>query len=147
MSLMKRLLFEQADSRTRKILNEISDECNTVQRYARPPERFKLSLPEQELFFNRTLSLYLMCLDSNAILHVAYTHTHFISAAFLAEYTVEQVWDAFLYCWAADYNGFEIAIFVPYHFFLPHAIKGRPKLIPRVSPIENSAPSNADFKK
>ena len=110
MGLIKKSSPEQADQNTRRILKEISEACSTCQKYSRPPERFKVSLPNDEIIFNHTLALDLMWLNSKAVLHVVDTQTHFSSAAFLRGQTVEDVWDAFMFCWVTQYTGFPVKI-------------------------------------
>ncbi len=48
----------------------------------------------------------LMWIDKKAILHVLDLVTKFSSAIFLSNQTVEEVWDAFISCWASLYIGF-----------------------------------------
>ncbi len=110
MNLIKRASPNQADNATRKLLAEISDACSTCQHFARPPERFKVSIPEENIVFNHELALDLMWLDRKALLHVVDTQTHYMSAAFLKGQTVEDVWEAFLFCWVTLYTGFPLRI-------------------------------------
>jgi hypothetical protein len=45
--------------------------------------RFKVSIPEDDLVFGDEVSIDLMFLDGNAVLHVVDTATRFSAAAFL----------------------------------------------------------------
>jgi len=110
MALLKRGYPDQADSGTRKLLMEIAAACQTCQRFSRPPERFKVSIPEADIQFNQEVAIDLMYLNKHAVLHVVDTQTHFMSADFLRGGTVEDVWDSFITCWVTLYTGFPMKI-------------------------------------
>jgi hypothetical protein len=63
-------------------------------------------IPDEKLVFNDELSMDLLWLDSEPALHVVGTATKFGSAVFLEGQNVEQVWSAFLECWALVYTGY-----------------------------------------
>ena len=104
--LIKRARPHQADEKTHKLLSEITKSCKTCQTFSAPPQRFTVSLPPSEIYFNRQVALDLMWIERRAVLHVVDTETHFNAAVFLKKQTVEGVWDAFVSCWAAIYIGF-----------------------------------------
>lgn len=110
MKLIKRDSPDQADSSTRRMLQDIADSFQACQRHTRPPERFKVSIPEENIVFNQEVALDLMWLDGKALLHIVDTQTHFMSAAFLKGQTVEDVWETFVLCWATQYTGFTMRI-------------------------------------
>ena len=106
LALLKRSKLSDVDSNTKRMLEDISKNCTRCQTYAAKPERFKVSLPNDKVIFNREISLDLMWLDKKAVLHIADTDTHFSSATFLTGQTVEKVWEAFINCWTTLYTGF-----------------------------------------
>lgn len=105
-NLIKRAKPEHATPETRAMLEQIGKACETCQVFSAQPQRFRVSLPPNKIVFNKTVAMDLMWLDKKAVLHVVDTHTHFNSAAFLRGHTVEDVWNAFLKCWATIYVGF-----------------------------------------
>ena len=108
LSLIRRSNLEHIDKSTRTMLEEISQSCSTCQTFSRKPQRFKVSMPNEKVIFNREVALDLMWLDGKAILHVVDIDTSFNSAHFLKGQTVEHVWDAFLNCWTTLYVGHPI---------------------------------------
>lgn len=79
MALLKRSKLKDVDSSTKAMLQEISDSCSTCQTFSIKPQRFKVSLPNDKVIFNRAVALHLMWLDG----HAAYTWsilTHILAA-------------------------------------------------------------------
>lgn len=106
LSLIKRSNLTNVDANTKQILEEISQSCSTCQTFSSKPQRFKVSLPNEKIIFNREVALDLMWLENKAVLHVVDIDTHFNSAKILSGQTVESVWEAFLECWTTLYTGF-----------------------------------------
>lgn len=52
-ALIKRARPEQSNESTRKMLDEIRKSCETCQVYSAPPQRFTVTLPPDNLTFNR----------------------------------------------------------------------------------------------
>jgi len=112
-NVLKKARPNEADQETRDVLEQISDACNTCQRFGPAPVRFKATLPsEDEIVFGEELSIDLMFIDGKAILHIVDTATRFSAATFLdppnAEYgqSVNGVWLAFLETWCTLYTGY-----------------------------------------
>lgn len=107
-SLLKRSKLSNVDNNTRQMLDDISNACSTCQIFSAKPQRFKVSMPNEKVIFNREVALDLMWLDGKRTptLHIVDIDTHFNSAAILKGQTVEHVWDAFLTCWSTLYTGF-----------------------------------------
>ena len=109
-NLLKRSKVADVDSDTRRLLEEITKSCNTCATFSRPPQRFRVTIPPDEIVFNKEVALDLMWLEGKAVLHVVDCQTHFNSAAFLKGQSVEDVWDAFLRCWSSLYTGFPLKL-------------------------------------
>ena len=106
LNLFRRARPAGLDLRTRSILGEISESCDTYQRLGPKPIRFKATLPSvDDIIFGEELSIDLMFIDSEAILHVVDTAT-FSAATFLKEYgkSVEGIWLAFIEAWCNIYT-------------------------------------------
>lgn len=80
--------------------------CDTSQRNAGEPHRFRLSMTSNECLFNRLVSMDLMSMDSNTVLHVVDLDTRLGAACFLPGKSASQVWQCFLNIWASTYSGF-----------------------------------------
>ena len=109
LSFLKKARPSEFNGETRKILEEISSACNTCQRLGPKPLRFKGTLSSgEELIFGEELSIDLMFIDSEAILHIVDTATRFSAAVFLREYgqSVEGIWLAFIEVWRTMYAGY-----------------------------------------
>ncbi len=113
LNLLKLARPWETDSETKDILEEIKKNCETCQRFAPPPIRFKVTLPtEDELVFGDELSIDLMWIDGKATLHIIDTATRFSAATFLDSHgenfgqSVEGVWMAFVNTWCLMYTGY-----------------------------------------
>ena len=113
MQLIKQARPSEFNEETRKSLQEISDACDTCQRFGPRPLRFKATIPdENKLVFGQELSIDLMWIDGKALLHVVDTATRFSNATFLDSsdqnygQSVEGIWLAFLECWCSMYTGY-----------------------------------------
>lgn len=87
LNLFKLARLWDSDSQTRQIPEEINDRCNTCQHFTTPLVRFKASLPiEANIFFGEELSIDVMFLDENALLHAVDTATTFSAETFLGSH-------------------------------------------------------------
>jgi hypothetical protein len=96
-----------------KLLQQIASACETCQKLRPKPIRFKASLPKMEdIVFGDELSIDLMFIDGQAVLHVVDTATRFSSATFLDSHngsfghSVEGIWLAFIETWFTLYTGY-----------------------------------------
>ena len=104
-SLVSRAHPNHATPETRKIIENISKRCDTCQRFSPKPLSFSVTAPD-DVKFNSVVSMDLMYLDRHPVLHVIDLQTNFSSAVFLANSSVETVWNAFLLCWTTIYTGY-----------------------------------------
>ena len=78
----------------------IAETCDICQRDAKKPHRFRLSLPEGDIVFNRTICLDLMFLDSKTVRHIVDKDTKFTAAAASGRETAdtasEAVWELYM---------------------------------------------------
>ena len=83
MNLLRLARPFEADETTKQFLPSLKTACDTFQRLGPTPVRFKVSIPnEQDLKFGDEMSIDLMFLDGNAVLHVIGAATRFSSAIF-----------------------------------------------------------------
>ena len=109
LNILKRARPTDLDPQTRSILREISESCDTCQRLGPNPIRFKATLPSvDDIIFGEELSIDLMFIDSEAVLHVVDTATRFSAATFLKDYglSVEGIWLAFIEAWCTIHTGY-----------------------------------------
>jgi hypothetical protein len=86
-------------------LEEISQRCDTCQRTARKPIRFRATIP-RNLAFGEEIELDLMWIRGDAVLHSTDVATGYFSAAWLprGETSVE-IWKALTLCWTTFFHG------------------------------------------
>ena len=109
LNLLRRARPADLDPQTRSILREISESCDICQRLGPEPILFKATLPSvDDIIFGEELSIDLMFIDSEVVLHVVDTATRFSAATFLKEYgqSVEGIWLAFIEAWCTIYTGY-----------------------------------------
>lgn len=104
--LIKKAIPHQVDEKTRELLKEITEACETCKTFSAPPQRFTVSLLPSETFFNRQVAMDVMWIEGKAVLHVVDTETHFNAACYFKKQTVEGVWESFVTSWAALYIGY-----------------------------------------
>ena len=90
-ALIKRARPNQADSNTRRILEDMSRSCETCQTFSIPSQRFRVSFQPDEVTFNREVALDVIWTDKKAVLHVVDLETNLNDATFLKHQTVEGV--------------------------------------------------------
>ncbi|CDF36525.1 unnamed protein product [Chondrus crispus] len=105
-SVMSRAEPDKTSPEVLRTLKRISSTCDLCQRRSRAPHRFRVSLPDADVVFNRTLCLDLMYLDNTPVLHVVDKETKFSAAAFLGKETAEATWNTFMNIWVCVYIGF-----------------------------------------
>lgn len=96
----------QATKDPRNQLEEVTATCDTCQRLAKEPSRFRASLPSDDLVFNRTVLIDIMFVDSLPVLHVVDKDTFCSAACFSGDgETSEAVWNSDLRTWVYVYAG------------------------------------------
>nr|AHF58602.1 polyprotein [Chondrus crispus] len=103
-NLIRRADPRDATTETRKILNNISQQCSNCQLHAPRPLRFTATIPEG-IVFNRMAILDLMWIQNQPLLHVVDHDTHYSAARFLRGESTKDVWETFLHCWVTMYVG------------------------------------------
>ena len=53
LNLIRRSGLADVDEKMKKMLSDISKSCNTCQKHSIPPQRFKVSLPAEQISFNK----------------------------------------------------------------------------------------------
>jgi hypothetical protein len=83
--LIKREKLEDLDEDGKKNLQEISASCKTCQFMGPNPLRFRAVIPDEadKLFFGDELSIDIMCIEGNSVLHVVDTATRFLATKYL----------------------------------------------------------------
>lgn len=105
-SLIKRAHPNTKMSKVYSDLEKIKSTCDVCQREADAPHRFRVTMPSGECIFNKVVSLDLMKLDNETVLHAVDRDTRFSAACFLTAESTSIVWEAFLTIWVAPYVGF-----------------------------------------
>lgn len=113
LGLLKKARPDKCDRRDKFLLEQIKRSCDTCQRFSQRPRSFKVSFPSHdEIRFGHELSMDLMFINNQSILHIVDTATRFSAATFLdtngAEYgqTIEGIWQAFIDTWCTTYTGY-----------------------------------------
>ena len=85
--LIRRAQPANADTNTKRTIQEISDRCGTCQMFGKKPLSFKVSanIPNagDQLTFNRQVDLDVLWIQGRPVLHIVDHETHFSSACFL----------------------------------------------------------------
>eukprot|EP00170_Pyropia_yezoensis_P001808 contig_7710_g1812 len=111
-AILRRAGDPTVEQGTRALLTELTKHCDICQRLARQPGRFRVTLPPDDVVFNRTVLLDVMYLDRRPLLHIIDKVTLFSAACFLNGETVEAVWQAYLDSWVCRYIGHAEAIHI-----------------------------------
>lgn len=105
-ALMKRANPNEATAETLKELQEVQSNCDVCQREADEPQRFRVSMPNDDVVFNRVVSLDLMKINRRTVLHAVDRDTKFSAACFTNGESTIDIWEAFLSIWVERYIGY-----------------------------------------
>ena len=105
-SLMKRGVPGKTSPRVLHDLEEIESTCDLCQRLSHAPHRFRVSLPDKDVVFNRTVCMDIMFLEGKPVLHIVDRDTKFSAAAFLKSETTDETWETLMRIWVSVYIGF-----------------------------------------
>jgi hypothetical protein len=100
-------LIRRADPETdvkKATLQGISRECGTCQRFSKKPLCRQVSLPNDNVIFNRQVDLDILYINQKAILHMIDHDTRFAAARYVREST-ENIWETFIQAWVLVYTG------------------------------------------
>ena len=111
--LLKRIDPEKVRGSTLATLKEIQSKCEPCNMITRKQLSFQVgSIKEQELVFNREISMVFFKIENNYASHIIDTDTHFSAAEFLRNgISSNNVWDAFLKFWILIYVGMPDVMF------------------------------------
>jgi len=97
---------QEATPGTLRQLEKVAEACDVCQRLYKEPSRFRVSMPEEDLCFNRRVMMDWMTLEQTPVLHVVDRDTLFSAATFLRDrVSSKSVWDVFLRIWVAVNRG------------------------------------------
>jgi Reverse transcriptase (RNA-dependent DNA polymerase) len=110
-NLIRRANPSKATTSLHDTINGVCRSCTACQEFYVKPTRFKVFIPEMGIVFNRQVALDLMFVKTDGhrarpLLHVVDVETNFSAATFLRSESAQNIWDAFMKCWASVYIGF-----------------------------------------
>ena len=112
-SLMKRAEDPDATTETAKELKELTSSCDICQKLSKEAGCFRVSLPSEDIVFNRTVYMNIMYLYGKSVLHVVDKHTQFSAAAFLSHgETTEDARHLYMTHWVIPYVVYSTEIHV-----------------------------------
>lgn len=79
--------------------------CKTCQKHGNTPKRFKFTLRDDSIDFNHSISVDIMYINGNPVLHVIDEATRFQAARWLPNISSQATWDALRLCWIDIYVG------------------------------------------
>lgn len=104
--LISRADPSKANPTIKRLVEEVSTACDNCKSYRASPLRFKAAIPNDRIIFNQTISVDLLWLHERPVLHVLDDQTGYRNATFLKSKSAEDIWNAFLGCWATVYVGY-----------------------------------------
>ena len=111
-AILRRSRREECSPQILQQLEEIERSCDVCQRMAKGPNRFRVTLPQNDIIFNRTLSCDLFTIEGKITLHIVDRDTKFNAAAFLNAKTSEEVWKVYQTIWSNRYAGHPVELHV-----------------------------------
>ena len=103
-NLLKKPGYEDVDTDTHKVLEEIVKRCPPCQLYAKKPSSFRFTL-HSEKNFNQSIFVDICYIDDTAVLYVVDESTRYHAARFLRRVTAEAAWRTLLLCYIDTYLG------------------------------------------
>ena len=102
---MRKAKYSKATPETLKMLDKLIRECEFCQRMSEQPGRFRVSIPNDEILFNRLIQMDLMVkFESNNLLYINCSNALFGAAVFLVDVQSNAaVWQAYNKHWVHPY--------------------------------------------
>ncbi len=113
-NLMKRANDPHSNSETLKKFETVFQKCESFQRPADQPGRFRVSLPNGDIVFNRTLLTDLMSVESKTVLHIVCKGTAFSAAKFARGESSRDVSNDYVRIWVNPYKSHPQVIHADY---------------------------------
>ncbi len=82
-SILKKAKPENVDSSVRRTLQDIANRCDPSQTWAPRRERFRVSLPIDNITFNHEIEVDVMFIDGDPVLHIIDRGTKYSAAKFM----------------------------------------------------------------
>lgn len=103
---MKEGVPEKTSIEVLHYLETVESTCELCQRLSHTPHRFRVSRPEKDVVFNRTVCMEIVFLDLKSVLHVVDQDTKLSAVAFFRSQTTEETWETFMRIWVSVHIGF-----------------------------------------
>ena len=88
------------------ILQRITEFCTFCQKHSRSPGRLKFTLKDEDnAYFNHTIVIDVLYIDSSPVLQVVDEGTSFQAARWLTNMSASHTWDMLRLCWIDVYVG------------------------------------------
>lgn len=97
---------EHAIPDLRSQLEHILEICDTCQRLAKETSRFRVTMPNTDCVFNRTVGMGIMKLEGHSVLHIVDHDTKFSAASYLERVSTAIVLKTVFSGWVATYIGY-----------------------------------------
>lgn len=105
-NLLRRYDPSTVDSSVRKVPDDISADFATCSEYHSSPFRFRVSMPNDEFFFNQELAIDLLSVSIKPDLHIIDTHKDYKNSDFITSKHSGSLWESFLRGWATIFIGY-----------------------------------------
>lgn len=104
-NLIRKARPEEASTETKRVLEDITKNCDPCQRIQNAPHHFRVSFGTLEARFKEGIMVDVMTIDGKKVLDVVDEGTRFSDARFLADERTSAVWKTLLECWVTIYTG------------------------------------------
>lgn len=104
-SLLHRAYLSKVEGDTLEILTDITKSCHICQSYSPGPLSFSVRFPN-EAVFNKRITMDLMHLGSDPVLHIVDTGTNFSAAKFILNASTANMWETSVIIWVNVYTGY-----------------------------------------
>lgn len=104
-ALLRRANDGKIEAGTRDELEQLTAACDVCQRLSKAPGRFRVSMPNDDLVFNRVVLMDLMYLDGRSVMHIVDKDTLFSAAVFTRGERLDELWQLYVNTWANAYVG------------------------------------------
>ena len=105
-AVLRRAHGEGTTPETMGELEKLASECEICQRNAASPNRFRVSLPPEDIVFNRVVCMDIMSLSGKTVLHMIDRDTKFSVAEFMRNESAEETWKLYMRAWVTTFVGY-----------------------------------------
>ena len=105
-AMLSRAYDDQVTPQDRGNVEKRAAECDICQRNMNAPNSSKVSLPPDDIVFNKVVCMDIMSLGGKRVIHIVHNDTKFSAAEFLRNEIAKESWNVYMRAWVTSFIGY-----------------------------------------